>query len=167
MTFFGNTAVHQPETAAVVIRLLSSGTERSKKTIIARIIDYVWGFHGHYEEDYGLSLMHRALELWNTIEVHEEIGGPLMEDAGIHIEPESREESLSDCYWRGNIAWNGVCMSASVRRGLTDLEFVRYAGSHRDIGTVIRTAIDRRTLDPDAIANVLNSQTTPLREGIL
>jgi hypothetical protein len=172
MRFFSYTAKDNPETAGVITRLLTTGSERAKQTIIPRIIDHVENYQEVRQEDAGEHLMHHALELWHTVETSREISHafPLEDDIFIHTytDTEKWSDLLTDWFWRGTIAFNVVMefQSSSTLQGEMR-SFVRYAGNHQNIGMVVKTAIDRQTLDTEIISYVLGGPASALNEGTL
>ena len=173
-SFFTRTSVDQPQTASIVIRLLSTGSMQARLTITPRILDHVEHFQSHYEPEQGLNLTILILELWNIIEVTEEVSRvlPLDDDdyAGTYFINDRPGELLQDDYWRGNVAMNIVVTACDMDPDISSRAFVRYAGNHSDIGAVVRTAIERETLDVDTISFVLaesSSSALALGSGVL
>ena len=173
-SFFARTHVDHPEAVDVIIRLLSTGSTQSKLTIAPRILDHVEYFQNDYDPEQGLNLAILVLELWTIVEVTEEVSRvmPLYDYdyGGTYFMTHNPEEPLRDYYWRGNVAMNIVAIYCELDPEISSSSFVRYAGAHSDIGAVVRTAIERETLDVDTIHYVLtasSSSALALGSGVL
>lgn len=156
----------------------------------------IYGDRGNYQQTLNTAATLDARELvrvWNCGNVMEESG--FTDDMGVPgrlrnvVDQEFRRElpkldfeNLTDRFWRGAAAFT-ILDKEYATAGLDDKEkaaskrdfyreskkFIDYAGKHKDIGLVIRTAKERDTLVVSELKEIIDrGNTAPsMRDGVL
>lgn len=179
------------------IRLLTTGTEsaraRTSSVIKADMIDIQEAFDAAKRGDTGspvwkydcMTSWHpssgdHALRAWNVMNVIEEVGNGVnandvfyqigdLEMLYSTVDPDCQNHPTEDSFWRGTAAL-GMCSDVPYKEEEPRVKkFTDWAGSHEDISSVIRVAMERETLDVDVLEDILSRQdpNSPIREGLL
>lgn len=177
-----------PETVALVIRLLSSGTlaaqeeVRSHLNSVLTIIDQDDNDpdKGEEPEPFGEPLRHDIILSWHvanmatTTQADDDIDS--LEDSAtgwdylLH-KGEGGERSPDDDYWRG-LSILGICATHSEYEADEEKasEFIRWAATRTDPERIITISKERDTIDVATLRNVIDQQdqiTSGLRAGVL
>lgn len=175
------TALNQ-ELLPTAQRLLTTGPDVARSMVRSHLSDciddavYMLDYHGGEEFEPDPDTVFQLRQFWSCGTVIHEIGmtsKSQREDASLGLTTlglgESRELFEHEWYWRGVAALAITEMWINEGSINHELDFIEYAGKHRDIGAVIIVCKDRLSTNIRMINAVLSqsAHTPMLRSGSL
>lgn len=180
-------AAYDPHAVGFMERALTTGPEEARLAVapkIAAILENITEAFAlnldptpRFQRTLGEHLVDEVMTCWSVAYVSSECSNEF-EDYRINIWMQKALWGLSEDKlglrshpvkfedWRGMAALGAARIEDAPDQIVE--KFIRYAGQAQDIATIIRTARDRRTLDPETIESLIaGSEATSLRSGAL
>jgi len=171
--FFETESEGCPQAAEIVSRVLATGDPYIQKIIANGVVDHIINVRTDVPHKRARMLAELVLETWNHVNVANEIGeGPKLSKlcgSGTRFINEFEDKIFSDEYWRGIMALRLIVRSHPYFGAIEKKKFVLPAGAHPDISFVVRTCVERQTLDMDAVNSLYleSNDASPLMSGVL